>query len=67
MHLLQRAERVDGERIGLHGAAVEYDPADAEARGPHLGGEDELRHGRRHVHLVPRLDQVSHHLRSAEP
>ena len=64
--LLQGSEGVDGERVGLDGAAVEQDPADAEARGPHLGGEDELRHGRRHVHLVPRRDQVPHHLRSAE-
>lgn len=63
-NLLQRGEGVDGERIGLDGAAVEDGPADAEARGPHLGGEDELRHGRRHVHLVPGRDQVAHHLRS---
>ena len=62
--LLEGCEAVDGERVGLHGAAVEQDPADVEAGGVDLGGEDELRRGGDHVHVVPRADQVPHHLRN---
>lgn len=65
MVLLEGGEPVDGERVGLHGAAVEQDPADVEAGGVDLGGEDELRRGGDHVHVVPRADQVPHHLEGA--
>jgi hypothetical protein len=34
-----------------------------EAGGVDLGGEDELRRRRYHVHVVARADQVPHHLR----
>lgn len=67
-NLEEGGEGVDGEGVGLDGAAVEDGPADVEealgGRGARqLGGEDELRHRRGHVHLVPRRDQVPHHLR----
>lgn len=65
MVLLERCESVDGERVGLHGAAVEQDPPDVEAGGVDLGGEDELRRGGDHVHVVARADQVPHHLEGA--
>jgi len=61
-YLLERGEAVDGERVGLDGAAVEQDLADVEAGGADLGGEDELRRGGDHVHVVPRGDQVPHDL-----
>ena len=56
------SEAVHGEGVGLDGAAVEQDLADVEARGGDLGGEDELGRGGDHVHVVPRGDQVPHHL-----
>jgi hypothetical protein len=70
MILEEGGEGVDGEGVGLDGAAVEDGPADVEealgGRGARqLGGEDELRHRRGHVHLVPRRDQVPHHLDGA--
>jgi hypothetical protein len=61
-NLFERGEAVDGERVSLDGAAVEQDLADVEAGGADLGGEDELRRGGDHVHVVPRGDQVPHHL-----
>jgi len=63
--LFERGEAVDGERVGLDGAAVEQDLADVEAGGADLGGEDELRRGGDHVHVVPRGDQVPHDLEGA--
>ena len=64
-NLLEGGEGVNGEWVGLDGAAVEEDLADVDAGRAQLGGEDEPRHRRRHVHLVPRRDQVPHHLRIA--
>jgi hypothetical protein len=61
-NLLERGEAVHGEGVGLDGAAVEQDLADVEAGGGDLGGEDELGRGGDHVHVVPRGDQVPHHL-----
>ena len=61
-NLLERCEAVNGEGVGLDGAAVEQHFADVEARGSDLGCEDELRRGGDHVHVVSRSDQVPHHL-----
>lgn len=65
-NLLERGEAVDGEGVGLDGAAVEQDLADVEAGGGDLGGEDELRRGGDHVHVVPRGDEVPHDLRKGK-
>ena len=65
-NLLERGEAVDGEGVGLDGAAVEQHFADVEARGSDLGCEDELRRGGDHVHVVSRGDQVPHHLQEQQ-
>jgi hypothetical protein len=64
-NLLEGGEAVDGEGVGLDGSAVEQDLADVEAGGGDLGGEDELRRGGDHVHVVARGDQVPDNLERA--
>lgn len=64
-NLLEGGEAVDGEGVGLDGAAVEQDLPYVEAGGGDLGGEDELGRGGDHVHVVARGDQAPDHLERA--
>ena len=63
-NLLDRGEAVDGQGVG--GAAFEHDLldlADVQPRRCNLGGADQLGRGGDHMNVVPRGEQVLHHLR----
>ncbi|KAL5214172.1 hypothetical protein ABZP36_003324 [Zizania latifolia] len=57
--LLEGGEGVDGESVGLDGAAVEDDLANVESGQAHLSSEDKPQHCRGHVHLM--TSQLEHY------